>query len=618
MKISLSNKQQMVVDYEGSHLLVLAGAGSGKTRVLTERVRRRIDFLKKGQKVLVITFSNKAANELLDRLNNSLDNELLSKNAFVGTVHKFCLDVVLSRGHSIGLPNDLQICESYNDRLTIFKEAVKSNPSFVNKYLNSINEKDNEKKINDIFERLSSAKRSLKNPSDYQNDQSVRNLYEDYDDLLLSQGMIDYDDILRYAYRILIENENILKLYRNIFKEIYVDESQDLNKAQYEIIKILIDSETKTTFVGDPNQSIYGFNGSSSNYMKKYYTDDFSPKVIVLDENYRSSKKILEAAKKIEPTFDVLGILPFDGEFQIKPFDNEYEEANFVIYRIKELMKHGHPDVENNLVKPENIAVLARNRFVFSEIEKNLKLENIDYSLKVSASGGIKSESNFIQIFEQGLKLMVNSKNRIALDEINSILSTKYVNFQEMKSKFRLSNDNIYKTILESWEKIDVSEDIRFDISLSILGDYETYINDIDEKLMIHNDLEDWKFIWKKFVSSTLKGNRKLSDLLRSVSMGELKNEDPKGVVLSTVHMSKGLEFDVVFIVGLNDGVFPDYRAVRQLETNGDSSQIEEEKHNMFVAITRSKRLCYISYPLKKNTPWGVKNQKPSRFLKDF
>ena len=206
---------------------------------------------------------------MLERLKVNVDNDLLIKNTFVGTIHKFCLDLVLTRGHSIGLPNDLQIFESYNDRLVIFKEALRANPSFIKKYLNSSNEKENEKRISDIYERLSSAKRNLKNPADYQNDQSVKNLYEDYDDLLLSQGMIDYDDILRYAFKILAENDNILYLYKSIFTEIYVDESQDLNKAQYEIIKILIADETKTTFVGDPNQSIYGFNGSSSNYMTK-------------------------------------------------------------------------------------------------------------------------------------------------------------------------------------------------------------------------------------------------------------------------------------------------------------------------------------------------------------
>jgi DNA helicase-2/ATP-dependent DNA helicase PcrA len=618
MKITLSNKQQKVVDYEGNHLLVLAGAGSGKTRVLTERVRHRISLLKKGQKLLVITFSNKAANELLDRLKMNIDNELLSRSAFVGTIHKFCLDIVLTRGHSISLPNDLQICESYNDRLAIFKEALKGNPSFINKYLNSSVEKENEKKINEIYERLSSAKRNLKNPNDYQNDQSVRNLYEDYDALLLSQGMIDFDDILRYAFKILVENENILNLYRNIYREIYVDESQDLNKAQYEIIKILVQDDTKTTFVGDPNQSIYGFNGSSSSFMKRYYIDDFHPESITLDENFRSSKEVLLAAKKIEPTFDVFGVLPFNGEFSIEKFDNEDFEADSVLSKIRELIEKGHPDIENIKAKPENIAILARNRFIFGPIEDKLKSNKIDYSLKISSSGGMKSESNFIQIFELGLKLLVNSKNRVALEEINSLVHESFSSYNLLRDFFRKSNNIVLQTIENAWEKINTTEDIRFDMALNLLSEIESLVDDIDEKLMIHNDIKDWKFTWQKFVSNTQKGNRKLADLTRSVSMGELKNEDQKGIVLSTVHMSKGLEFDAVFIIGLNDGVFPDYRAVRQQDLNGDSSQIEEEKHNMFVAITRSKRLCYLSYPVKKSTPWGVRYQKPSRFITDL
>jgi DNA helicase-2/ATP-dependent DNA helicase PcrA len=280
-----------------------------------------------------------------------------------------------------------------------------------------------------------------------------------------------------------------------------------------------------------------------------------------------------------------------------------------------ELIDKGHPDIENIKAKPENIAILARNRFVFGPIEEKLRSEKIEYSLKVSSSGGIKSESNIIQIFELGLKLLVNSKNRVALEEINSLLGTDYSSFNELRESFMTTMTNNYQILNSTWEKIDYPEDIRFDIALNLLSEVEISISDIDEKLMIHNDIEDWKFIWQKFISNTMKGHRRLSDLMRSVSMGELKNEEQKGVVLSTVHMSKGLEFDAVFIIGLNDGVFPDYRAVRQEDLNNDSSQIDEERHNMFVAITRSKRLCYLSYPIKKNTPWGIKYQKHSRFL---
>lgn len=617
MKVNLSDTQKEVVDYEGQHLLVLAGAGSGKTRVLTEKVRKRIESIKKGQKVLVITFSNKAASELVDRLRLSVDDDFLNKTAFVGTIHKFCLDILLSRGHMISLPNNLQICESYNDRIELFKRAVTNNPYFVKKYLSG-SDKENEKQISKLYENLSNAKRNLKNPSDYDENQAIKSVYEDYEDSLLNQGMIDFDDILRYTYKILIEHDNIANLYRNIYTEIFVDEAQDLNRAQYEIIKVLTNDKSKTTFVGDPNQSIYGFNGSSSVYMENKYLIEFNAEKKILNENFRSSISVINAAKKIEPTFDVAGILPYKGEFDIFKFNDEAEEAKFVVSKIKHLLKNGHKDIEENPVKPENIAVLARNRFVFNFLEKELMDNEIEYSLKVSSVGGINSESNYIVLFEQGLKLLVNERNMFALNEVNRILKKELNNLHEIKKYLKLSSSELYKNIIHAWDNIIVDSDLKFDKVIKILEKYPNHVEDENERLMIYNDLNLWTKVWKNFVSKSLQGNRSLSDFLRSISMGELRNEELHGIILSTVHMSKGLEFDVVFILGVNDGVFPDYRAVRDLDYSRNESQMNEERHNFFVAITRSKRLCYISYPLKKNTPWGIKPQKASRFLDNF
>lgn len=612
--VNLSDTQKKVVNYNGKHLLVLAGAGSGKTRVLTEKVRKRIESIQKGQKVLVITFSNKAANELIDRLKLSVDDELLDKTAFVGTIHKFCLDLLLTRGHAIGLPNNLQICESYNDRIELFKRAVTNNPYFVRKYLSG-SEKENEKQINKLYDNLSNAKRNLKNPSDYDDNQAIKSVYEDYEDLLLNQGMIDFDDILRYTYKILVEHNNIANLYRNLYTEIFVDEAQDLNMAQYEIIRALTNEKSKTTFVGDPNQSIYGFNGSNSNFMKSRYLLDFNADKMILNENFRSSKSVISAAKKIEPTFDVDGILPYDGEFDVFKFNDESEEAQFIVSKIMNLLENGHKDIEDTPVKPENIAVLARNRFVFNVLEKELQDNAIEYSLKVSAAGGIKSESNYVVLFEQGLKLLVNERNMFALEEINRILKIEFNNIFEIKKFLNSSSNEICRNLNQAWDSIRVDEDLKFDRVLSILEGYHNHIKDENELLMIHNDLSLWSDVWRKFVSKSLQGKRSLSDFLRSISMGELRNEELKGIILSTVHMSKGLEFDVVFIAGANDGVFPDYRAVREFDYSGDKSQMDEERHNFFVAITRSKRLCYVTYPLEKKTPWGVRKQRQSRFL---
>jgi DNA helicase-2/ATP-dependent DNA helicase PcrA len=173
MAITLSEKQKQIVEFSGKNLLVIAGAGSGKTRVLTERIIRLISTLKKGEKVLAITFSNKATDELRERLISALGEEKLNETTYIGTTHKFCLDIVISRGSSIGLPNELHICESYNDRLQIFKEAIESVPQFKSEYLVE-DSKENHKRIKDLLDELSNVKRNLKFSEDYSNDPVVQ------------------------------------------------------------------------------------------------------------------------------------------------------------------------------------------------------------------------------------------------------------------------------------------------------------------------------------------------------------------------------------------------------------------------------------------------------------
>lgn len=625
MAISLSETQKKVVDYSGKNLLVIAGAGSGKTRVLTERIKKLILTLKKGEKILAITFSNKAAEELKERLIVTLGEEKLNECAYIGTTHKFCLDIVTSRGSAIGLPDELHICDSYNDRLQIFKDAIESIPQVKANYL-GLDAKENQKKIKDLLDNLSNAKRDLKFSEDYAEDPLVQNLFEEYDNMLLQQGVIDFDDILRYSYQILTERESVARLYRKLYKYICVDEAQDLNKSQYEVIKALAGSEIGVTMVGDPNQSIYGFNGSTSDYIENIFSEEFKAEKIELKENYRSSKKIIKAANKIENSFKVNGICKFDGEFEIFRFIDEMQEANYIVNKIKYLVTNGHPDVENHSITLEQCAIIARNRYTFKCVEELLKENQLEYTLKVSAKGSFSSESDFIKAFELGIRLLVNSKDKIHLAELSKLIRSKknYKAFDELRYDKESTKywDLLSSVLNSSWDILVKNEnEIKFHKALKILKDF---INDSQselddhEKILISEDLKAWEENWSSYVKNSSAGERSLGNFVRTVSLGSSNTHDDKGIVLTTVHMSKGLEYDVVFVMGLNEGVFPDYRAVNAYENFNDDKQLIEESHNMFVAITRSKRLCYLTYPLSKNTPWGVKRQKPSRYITEL
>lgn len=616
--MNLSPKQQEIVDAPELYCYVIAGAGSGKTRTLTERIRKLLSKSKRGEKVLAITFSNKAANELKDRLLLSYTNDQLQELVYVGTIHNFCMELVLQRGTAIGLSQDLHIFESAEDRLEIFKEALNCVPPLKQKCLNG--GKFDSKSLRDLFELLSKAKRNFKFPADYADKPNSQLLYQEYNNLMLAQNAIDFDDILLYAYRILSEKESVARIYQRIYKHIFVDEAQDLNRSQYEVIKALAGTSSGIFMVGDPSQAIYGFNGSSSQFMSTNFPKEYTARKFVLVENYRSSRTVINAAKKIEPSFEMEGQLPILGECTITSFDNEGSEALWVIEKLTALLEHGHPDIEGNNIELSQCAVLGRNKYVFSNLQNLLTDKKIDYHLRATANQGLNSESTIFRVFDLSLRLLMNPKDVVHFTELCNILGiTSY----SLTSFSELQHTSILGTVIgeqgasllnTAWDTIQsLGSTFRFDRVLVCFQEYcntETNFQNDNERLLMLNDYSTWVERWNTYIKTSSIDDRNLSNMMRSIALGVTSISKDNGLTLSTVHMSKGLEFDVVFIMGLTEGTFPDYRALN------DPSQLNEEQHNMFVSITRSKRLCYITFPNEKMMPWGSsKPQMPSRYL---
>jgi len=616
--MNLSPKQQEIVDAPNMYCYVIAGAGSGKTRTLTERIRKLLSESRRGEKVLAITFSNKAANELNERLLQSYSNDQLQELVYVGTIHNFCMELVLQRGTTIGLSKDLHIFESAEDRLEIFKEALNCVPQLKQKYVKG--GKYDSKSLRELFESLSKAKRNFKFPADYANKPNSQLLYQEYNNLMLAQNAIDFDDILLYAYRILSEKESVARIYQRIYKHICVDEAQDLNRSQYEVIKALAGTSSGIFMVGDPSQAIYGFNGSSSQFMAYNFPKEYDARKFVLVENYRSSRTVIDAAKKIEPSFEMEGQLPILGECTINGFDNEESEALWVIKRLTTLLEQGHPDIEGNNIELSQCAVLARNKYVFANLENILNDQKIDHHLRASANQGINSESTIFKIFDLSLRLLMNPKDILHFLELRRILgitSNSITSFPELRHNSLLETiigKQASSALNAAWDTIQsLGSMFRFDRVLDYFQEYcnvEYNFENDNERLLTLNDYSAWVDRWNTYIKNSSVDDRNLSNMMRSIALGITNTAKEHGLTLSTVHMSKGLEFDVVFIMGLNEGTFPDYRALN------DSIQLDEEQHNMFVSITRSKRLCYLTFPAEKMMPWGaVKKQMPSRYL---
>lgn len=611
MKVNLSQKQRQIVEFKDGALLVEAGPGSGKTRVLIERIKHLINNSKRG-KVLALTFSNMAADEMKTRLSEDSSFEENVDRVSVGTIHSFCLDLVQSRGNLIGLNSDIVLFENEDDRKTVLKDAFLDNP-VLNSFLSARNDK--QKILQRALQLITERKKEFILPENCADNSPFPLIYSEYNRKLIEQNAMDFDDILFFAYRILIENPRVVQMYNSLFKYICVDESQDLNFAQYQVIKALCgDDFHNLMLVGDANQSIYGFNGSSSIYMSKSFVDDFKPTRFVLNENYRSAKRIVEYANQLEH-YDSVTNYVYDGELCAYGFDDEASEATYIADRIEQLIRDGHPDVEGAITE-NSIAVIARNRYVFNKLEQELTNRNLSFYFKKTPSG-IENESELMKVFDLSIRILINPKDYIHLNQLKKL--TGYAGSISLTS---VGGMDIIKCTLESTgfsmiipalEKL-CAETLNFRNSLIDIQNILPSFND-DERYLVSMDIDQWNSHWTKYCMLVPKENRTLTSFRNLVSLGKTAISDTNtGISLLTAHMSKGLQYDVVFVMGLCEGVFPDYRAI-----NGGEEQLAQEKNNMYVAVTRAKRLCYMTYPQKKLMPWGdIKFQNPSRYIKDI
>ena len=606
--MKLSDKQQEIVNFCDGPILVQAGPGSGKTRVLIERIKHLLKT-KKRCKILALTFSNLAADEMKIRLQEDYEVAELVENVNVGTIHSFCLDLVQKRGSLIGLFQDMTIFENSSDQIAILKDVFINDQHLYN--ILSQKEKQNEY-LRNILQEISDKKKNFIEPELCADNELFSRVYKEYNQRLLMQNALDFDDILFYAYKILTENPSVVKLYTSFYKYICVDEAQDLNFAQYNVIKALCGKEFKNIMlVGDSNQSIYAFNGSDSKLMTNNFVKDFSPCKFELNENFRSAKAIVRFADKLE-NYNSVSNYVYEGELKVNSYLDENSEAEAVANTIENLIQNGHKDIEGQITY-DSFAIIARNKYVFKALEEKFKELKIPFYYKKTLSG-IDNESDFMKVFDLITRVLLNSKDIIHMRELIKLVSNSSQQYFEENADGVLNNilqNTVYSEFINYFEELK-KEPLALNKVLDNILDNITNNCDDDEKYLIINDLDQWKQHWKKYTAQVYSENRKLLSFRNFLSLGKTQDVSTEsGVSFLTAHMSKGLQFDAVFVVGLSEGTFPDYRAIRKGGTD-----LEQEKNNMYVAVTRAKRLCYLSYPQRKKMPWGdVKWQEPSRYI---
>lgn len=611
--IHLSPTQQTIVDYGEGALLVVAGPGSGKTRVLTERVRRILSSSEEHFRILALTFTNKAANEMTERLEEFPD---INQRAFIGTLHSFCSEVLASRGKPVGIEKLPNIFEQYADRRQVLHRAVMASPDLTHELKNAGDSSERDRLLSRWLVRIGEFKNRLVLP-EMVNDDIERRVYQAYDAELRASDAVDYDDLLLLTYRLLIERPKVADFYRRQYRYIFIDEAQDLNEAQYRVIQALCGPRFRNIMmVGDPKQAIFVWAGADPHYLD-LFEKDFGAERIRMDDNFRSSRCVVNSARALSPDYEIEGQLPIEGEVRLIAGQDEEDEAHLVLDYLEGLLNHGHPDIEGT-VTLERCALLARNRYVFSAIDRELIERKWPHYKPLSTQH--ESESDLLKDFELCMRLLANPRDRLHLAlllkgwgaqadaGVQERLAERLDLVKCLNQQVR--NDK-QKAVVEAITEMDCTRD-SFTIlpALDKLNAFSLCLKDEYERALVLEDINAWRKHWDLYLRSQSGGRHSLTSFLGQVALGATQQMRQDGLALITVHSAKGLEFDVVVVMGMVEGIFPDYRAM--------GPSLEEEKRNVFVAITRSMRLLAMSYSKTRMMPWGsLLQQQPSRYLRD-
>ena len=611
---NLNDKQREAVEHIDGPCLVIAGAGSGKTKVLTTRIANLIAQGIPSYNILAITFTNKAAHEMKERL-----EKLVSDNqAFVGTFHSFGVRIIRENAPLLGLDRNFSILDS-DDVLSIIKKILKDNgydtknnpPSYIRNRISTIkNDMLTDDEINN----------TLRTPQD----KIAIEVYYQYMDVLRKNNSVDFDDLLRLPVKLFTEHKDVLADYQEKYRYILIDEYQDTNEVQYKLSKLLAKKYQNIFIVGDPDQSIYMFRGANFRNILNFEKDYKNAKVIPLEENYRSTTSILDTANSVirnnkERKEKKLWSSKGEGSKvkYLRAYDGKHE-INLVLDEIKRLLEQGY--------EKKNISVLYRTNAQARLVEEMFLKANVPYKVVGSYYFYSRKEIKDLICY---LRLILNNNDEISLRRIINVPKRGIgpSTIQKLENVAKEKNISIFEAIESGREKefkdliLDLtqkSEDFTLteliDLILDETNMKSEYENDksLENELRLDN-LEEFKSITKTFEERT--GSVSLADFLEEISLiadvTEHK-EDEDVVTLMTIHSAKGLEFEVVFLIGMEDGIFPHQNSF--CEEGG----LEEERRLCYVGITRAKEKLYISNAKRRILYGKDVMNPPSRFIKEI
>lgn len=609
----LNDKQKEAVLHVNGPCLVIAGAGSGKTKVLTTRIAYLIEQGIPSYNILAITFTNKAAKEMRERLEALVPDN----NTFVGTFHALGVRIIRENAPLLGLDRNFSIVDS-DDVLSIIKKIIKDNgydpklttPGYIRNRISSIK---NEMLTNDEITKF------FNTPQD----QIAQKVYYEYIDILKKNNSVDFDDLLLLPVKLFLNNKDILESYQDRFKYLLIDEYQDTNDVQYKLSRLLANKYNNIFVVGDPDQSIYMFRGANFHNILNFEKDYKNAQVISLEENYRSTKNILDTANSViknNKERKEKNLWSNNGEGAktkyLRAYDDKHE-IQLVLDEIKKLLAEGY--------KKNDIAVLYRTNAQARLVEEMFLKANIPYKVVGSYYFYSRKEIKDLICY---LRLILNNNDEISLRRVINVPKRGIgeSTLARLEKEAREQNISMFQAINKGKEQIfkelilhltEESENITLteliDLILEETGIRQEYENDnsLESQLRLDN-LEEFKSITKTYEERT--GSVSLSDFLEEVSLiadiSEHQQQDDV-VTLMTVHSAKGLEFSVVFLIGMEDGIFPH-------QNSFSAEGLEEERRLCYVGITRAKEKLFISNAKRRMLYGKDVINPPSRFIKEI
>ena len=625
----LNNKQYEAVTNTEGPCLVIAGAGSGKTKVLTHKIAYLM--AEKGIKpwdILAITFTNKAANEMKSRVETLVGD--IAKDMWIGTFHSICVRILRKQIDRIGFDTSFIIFDT-SDQKTLMKQIIKAQ-----------NLDDKLYSDKSVLYEISNAKNDMLEPDKYMakvkgdfRKEKIAELYEIYQKRLKENNAIDFDDIINFTIKILLDNPDLLEYYSNKFKYVLVDEYQDTNKAQFTLVTLLASKYGNITVVGDNDQGIYSFRGADITNILNFEKDFPGTKIIKLEQNYRCTQNILNIANEVIKnnetkyekklwTSNEKGNIPkvFRG-------DNEYDEANYIVRQINTLKMEEY-------YKYSDFAVLYRMNSQSRSIEDVLRREDIPYKivggLKFYERKEIKDAIAYLRLIQNtsdnlSLTRIINEPKRgvgkTSLDNIDMIAANSGVSMYEViKNADTYGLNRVFANTREFINTIEELKSKKDDIKVSELIKLTLNQTGYTKALELENTVEAESRLQNldEFLTVAIEfeeesADNSLSEFLEGITLSsdlDGMEESEDSVTLMTLHSAKGLEFPVVFLVGMEEGIFPGYKSI------GEPKELEEERRLCYVGITRAMDHLTLTSAKMRTMHGHAQYNRISRFIEEI